>query len=148
MLIKGIFINGCGFIEARLTSRHLQLDEKVNFLVDTGASRTTLLDKDALWLDIRYDKLTRSKSSLIGIGGTISCFIIADSILTFRSSKGNINIRLPISVAKHPLERMETHLRTQILRLPSLLGREIINKYKLTFDFPKRSINLRESFIT
>ena len=58
MLIKGIFIDGCGFIEARLVSNSLKLDEKVNFLVDTGASRTTLLDKDALWLSIRYDKLT------------------------------------------------------------------------------------------
>ena len=148
MLIKGIFIDGCGFIEARLISESLQLDEKVSFLVDTGASRTTLLDKDALRTGIRYDKLTKSKSSLIGIGGTISCFIITDSTLTFRSSKGNVSVKLAISVAKHPLEHMDAHSRTQILRLPSLLGRDVINKYKLTFDFPERSVNLREALIT
>ena len=146
MLIKGIFIEGCGFIEARLTSKSLQLDEKVSFLIDTGASRTALLDKDAIRLGIRHDKLTKSKSSLIGIGGTISCFVITDSILTFRSPKGEIDIRLSISVAKHPLERMDTHLKTQILRLPSLLGRDIINKYKLIFDFPMNSISLRDTF--
>jgi hypothetical protein len=140
MVIKGIFIDGCGFIEARLISKSLQLDEKVSFLVDTGASRTTLLDKDAIRLGIRYDRLTKSKSSLIGIGGTISCFIIRDSTLIFRAARGNI--KLPISIAKHPLECMGTHLKTQILRLPSLLGRDVITRYKLTFDFPKKSINL------
>lgn len=142
MVIKGVFIDGCGFIEARLVSKSLSIDKKVTFLVDTGASRTTLLDKDALRLRLRYDKLFKSKSSLIGIGGTISCFIITDSTLIFRSSKGDINVTLPVSVAKHPLEHMDAHLKTQILRLPSLLGRDVINRYKLNFDFPKSSINL------
>jgi len=146
MVIKGIFIDGCGFIEARIISKSLQIDEYLNLLVDTGASRTTLLDNDAIRLGIRYDKLTKSKSSLIGIGGTISFSIITDSTLIFRSLKGDINVKLPISVAKHPLEEMDTHLKTQILRLPSLLGRDVINRYKLTFDFPKSSINLRDTF--
>ena len=146
-MIKGTFINGSGFIEARLISKSLQLDEKVSFLVDTGASRTTLLDKDVLWLGIRYDKLTKSKSSLIGIGGTISCFFIEDSILTFRTSKKNIHVKIPLSVAKHPLEHMPPHRKIQILRLPSLLGRDIINKYKLTFDFPRKSINLKKHLL-
>jgi hypothetical protein len=145
MVIKGIFINGCAFIEARLISNSLQIDEKVTFLVDTGASRTTILDKDALRLGIVYDKLPKSKSPLLGIGGSISCFIIADSVLIFRSSKRDTKVRLPIFIAKHPLERMDIHLKTQILRLPSLLGRDIINKYKLIFNFPKRSINLMSS---
>jgi len=144
MVIKGVFIGGCAFIEARLVSKSLQLDEKVSFLIDTGASRTTLLDKDALWLGIRYDKLTLSKSSLTGIGGSVPCLVILDSILIFRSSKEDINIKLPVIVAKHPLERMDTHLKTLILRLPSILGRDVINRYKLTFDFPKNDVNLKD----
>lgn len=142
MVIKGVFINDCGFIEARLISKSLKLDEIISFLVDTGASRTTILDKDALRMGIKYNNLTKSPASLIGIGGTISCFIIPDSTLFFKSSKGDINIKLPITVAKHPLETMSTHQQTQILRLPSLLGRDIINRYKLTFDFPQSTIAL------
>lgn len=143
MVIKGKFIDGCGFIEARLVSKSLQIDRKVTFLVDTGASRTTLLDNDARRLGIRYDKLSKSRSSLIGVGGTVACFTITDAFLIFMSLKKEVRIRLPLSVAKHPLERMAPRLRTHILRLPSLLGRDVINRYKLTFDFPNNTMNLR-----
>jgi hypothetical protein len=52
-----------------LISESMNIDETVEFLVDTGASRTTLLDKDAIYLDLDYDKLPKYKENLRGIGG-------------------------------------------------------------------------------
>ena len=55
-MISGFFRNGAGFVNAHLISEAMNIDETIEFLVDTGASRTTLLDKDATYLGIVYDK--------------------------------------------------------------------------------------------
>jgi predicted aspartyl protease len=44
---NGFFRNDAAFINVHLVSEERDIDETVEFLVDTGASRTTLLDKDA-----------------------------------------------------------------------------------------------------
>jgi hypothetical protein len=49
-LIRGFFRNGAGFMNVHLISKSMDIDETVEFMVDTGASRTTLLDKDAIYL--------------------------------------------------------------------------------------------------
>lgn len=43
-MISGFFRNGAGFVNAHLISEKLGMGETIEFLVDTGASRTTLLD--------------------------------------------------------------------------------------------------------
>ncbi len=50
-MIRGLFRNDIGFINAHLISEEMRIDEMIEFLVDTGASRTTLLDKDAIFKD-------------------------------------------------------------------------------------------------
>ena len=51
-LIRGFFRNGAGFINIHLISESMDIDETVEFQVDTGASRTTLLDKDTIYLGL------------------------------------------------------------------------------------------------
>jgi len=60
-MIKGFFKNGAGFINAHLISQEVGISEIIEFLVDTGASRTTLLDKDVIYLGIDYGKLRKSE---------------------------------------------------------------------------------------
>lgn len=63
-MIRGFFRNNIGFINAYLTSSQANISEAIEFLVDTGASRTTLLDKDAIYLGVDH-KNTHSASPFL-----------------------------------------------------------------------------------
>ena len=129
-MIRGFFRDNAGFINAYLISRLINLSEAVEFLVDTGASRTTLLDKDAIHLGIEYSKLKRFKESLSGIGGSVETYIIEDAWLFFNGYK----LSLPVLVVRHPLEEMSWEERIKVLRIPSVLGRDVIAGFRLIFD--------------
>ena len=87
-----------------MVSESTEIDETIEFLVDTGASRTTLLDKDAIYLGLDYNKLTKYKENLSGIGGSISTYVIEDASLIL----GDVQMDLPIFVGRHPIEKMST----------------------------------------
>ena len=116
-MIKGFFKNGAGFINAHLISQEVGISEIIEFLVDTGASRTTLLDKDVIYLGIDYGKLRKSEQDMSGIGGSVETYVINDSVLLF----GEYNIKTPVFVLKHPLEEINKEERIKILRFPSIL---------------------------
>jgi len=75
-MINGFFRNGAGFVNAHLISEEMNIDETVEFLADTGASRTTLLDKDVICLGIECDKLRRYEQDMSGIGGSVETYVI------------------------------------------------------------------------
>ena len=75
-MISGFFRDGAGFINAHIISEEMDIDETIEFLVDTGASRTTLLDKDAIYMDIDYGRLKRYKRDFSGVGGSVETYII------------------------------------------------------------------------
>lgn len=129
-MIRGFFRNDTGFINAHLISEEMRIDEMIEFLVDTGASRTTLLDKDAIYLGINYGKLRKSEQDMSGIGGSVETYVVNDSVILF----GENSVKTPVFVLKHSLEEMSREERIKILRFPSILGRDIINKFRLIFD--------------
>jgi len=137
-LIRGFFKNGAGFVNMHLTSESLNIDETVEFLVDTGASRTTLLDKDAIYLDLDYNKLPKYKEDLSGIGGSISTYVIEDASLII----GSTQMDIPVMVGRHPIEKMTKEELIRTLRIPSLLGRDVINRFRLIFDKEKEELTL------
>lgn len=51
---------------------------------------------------------------------------------------------MPIYVTKHPLEQMELTERIKILRFPSILGRDIINQFRLVFDHGSHEVFLEK----
>jgi hypothetical protein len=135
-MINGFFRNGAGFVNAHLISEGTNIDETIEFLVDTGASRTTLLDKDMICLGIEYDKLRRYEQDLSGIGGSVETYVIDDAILLF----GVYVMEMPVFVIRHSLDAMDDQERIRILRFPSILGRDVINKFRLIFDKEKDEI--------
>lgn len=141
-MIKGFFKGDFGFVNAHLISKSLGIDETVELVVDTGATRTVILDKDAITLGIDYKKLKKYERDFIGIGGPVETYIVEDSMLLFKSEKGELKIKTPVFVLRHPLEKMSVAERTKVLRLPSLLGRDIINRFKLIFDKQREKIIL------
>ena len=137
-MIRGFFRNGAGFVNVHLISESMDIDETVEFLADTGASRTTLLDKDAIYLDLDYNKLPKYKENLSGIGGSISTYVIEDASLII----GSIQMDMPVMVGRHPVEKMTNEELIRTLRIPSLLGRDVINRFRLIFDKEKEELTL------
>ena len=129
-MINGFFRNGAGFVNAHLISEEMNINETIEFMVDTGASRTTLLDKDVICLRIEYDKLRRYEQDLSGIGGSVETYVIDDAFLLF----GAYTMEIPVFAIRHPLGVMDDQERIRILRFPSILGRDVINKFRLIFD--------------
>lgn len=139
-MIRGFFRNGAGFLNAHLIAEGFEIDDTIELLLDTGASRTTLLDKDAVYLGIAYDKLKRYEQDMSGIGGSVETYVIDDALLLF----GDHEMKLPVFVIRHPLETMNEEERRKILRFPSILGRDVINKFRLIFDRDMGEILLKE----
>ncbi|MEM2970705.1 MAG: aspartyl protease family protein [Candidatus Bathyarchaeia archaeon] len=76
----GIF--EAAYVVAILESKALKINETVEFLVDTGASRTTICDKDAIRLGIDFDKLEKLSEGMLGIGGLVDTYVMENVKLT------------------------------------------------------------------
>jgi hypothetical protein len=66
VIIRGRFIGDVPYFAAHLRTRHFQ--GLVWFLADTGASRTTLLDRDVKLLGIPAQSLDPALLPIVGIG--------------------------------------------------------------------------------
>jgi hypothetical protein len=101
------------------------------------------LDSDAIRLGIDYGKLQRFEPGTAGIGGVVDTFIIPDVKLLFRSESGFYKEEMKeIFVLKHVAEEGESEER--IRRLPSLLGRDVLNKYGLVLLKSNRLVILTD----
>ena len=121
---------GAPFLVATMVMEDLGIKSPLEFLIDTGASRTTISDKDAIRLDIDYSKLEKHLEGTLGIGGIVKTFIIRDVKLVFATEDGKLHEEEleKVYVLKHekPSEK--------ILRIPSILRRDFLNKYKVGLD--------------
>ncbi len=57
---------------------------------------------------------------------------------------GNVQMDLPVLVGRHLIEKMSREGSIKILRIPSLLGRDLINKFRLIFDKEKEELILKK----
>ena len=131
------------FIRTTLTSRTLKLEHAIELHIDTGAAASILLDKDVKRLKIDVSKLRTAERDLIGIGGMLKNQIIEDAILIFRSADGPPTIeKLPLLVGTHDPSKLSLKERDAILKLPSLLGRDVIYRFKLMIDKLRNQIYL------
>ncbi len=125
-------------VSAQLESASLGLKRTVRLLIDTGASTTVILDRDLRRLGIDWDRLTKLEGQLAGIGGSVQTRLIEDGRLYFRTASGEfITVRSPVHVARHDLKTLGREARRMVMLLPSLLGRDIIEKYRFVFDRPR-----------
>jgi hypothetical protein len=140
MRIQGVWgAFGAAYVRAIVVSDNLQASRHVRFLIDTGASRTTILDADAVRLGIRYDQLQKFAAGTTGIGGVVDTYVIPDVKLLFIAD-GNIHEeQLPqLFVLRHAPKSVEEAER--INKIPSLLGRDVFSKYRLILDRPENLV--------
>jgi hypothetical protein len=124
----GIF--EAAYLVAVLDCKVLGVRDTVEFLVDIGASRTTICDKDVIRLGIDFSKLEKLSEGMLGIGGSVDTYVLRNVKLTFRRENGESHAENfdRIYVLKHAArdERM--------MRIPSILGRDMLNKHALVYD--------------
>ena len=142
MRIRGRFIGGAPYFAVYLRSIYFQ--GSVWFLADTGASRTTLLDRDVKILGIAIESLEVSMVPIVGVGGSVRSFIAKEVEFTFFSDQGEVSYRQDLWVVQHDLDQLPPEEVSRILRLPSVLGRDFLNRFLFFYDYPKGVLYLEK----
>ncbi|MHB1830068.1 MAG: retroviral-like aspartic protease family protein [Candidatus Micrarchaeaceae archaeon] len=108
----------------------LGIRQNIEFLIDTGAARTVIMEKDAEKLAIDFNSLSKSTIGLIGIGGAIETYDAKNASLHFAIKPGeDYAIKMDsIRIARVPKRAATTP------SMPSMIGRDILNRYKLEYD--------------
>lgn len=108
----------------------LGMRDTVEFLVDTGASRTTIRDKDVIRLGIDFSKLEKLSEGMLGIGGLVDTYVLRNVKLAFRREDEESHVENfdRICILKHAV------LDEKIMRIPSILGRDMLNKHVFVYD--------------
>ncbi len=140
MIIQGYFIGDAPYFPVHL--RHEEFEGAVWLLADTGASRTTLLDRDVGLWGLPSEALAPALLPTVGIGGSVRSFVLRDVEITFASDKGDFIVRQELWVVQHDLDKLPPEEVARILRLPSVLGRDIINRFRLTCDYEVGQVRL------
>lgn len=126
--IKGIvFGDGHAYINAFMNSPKTGSTVPIVFLVDLGATTTTILEGDCERIRINCNKLQKSPDSTVVAGGKIQTYILPNVTLFFETQDGTYHIeRLSkVDVIKP---------RKSSIKLPfSLLGIDVVRRFKLTY---------------
>jgi hypothetical protein len=114
-------------IEGRISIPSIGAGGFVQFLIDTGADCTTLTPNSARMIRVNYNKLTVEDHSM-GYSGTSSDFIcpaiISFSEIDVVEYEYDIELRITKPDPGMP----------ELLVLPPLLGRDILNRWRLMLD--------------
>jgi len=109
--------------------------KRIRLFVDTGAHESTICEKDALVLGVRYNRLGRPRK-FVGVGGcSIQGFRMKDVILRFRDEKDEvISFNFPeIFVLKSTQKDIKTAEASKII--PSILGMRFLIENGFTFYY-------------
>ncbi len=145
MRLSGYFRAGpleAAYITAVLAIPTLGIRQNVEFLIDTGATKTTILDRDAVALAIPYYRLSRLKQPLLGLGGLVDTYVAEQGEIYFKSESGSEHKEQlsELFVVKHK------KVDENIMRIPSVLGRDILNKYRLIYDKIRDLVVITDEF--
>ncbi len=133
MQIRGkIGKSGLGFVSAYLIASNNAINASIRFYVDTGASHTSIADRDAERIGIDYSKLRKAPWQINGVGGTAEAYLLPECILIFNLDNTILAERLDtIIVLKHNPKTPEE--MQSVMEVPSLLGVDILKRYNVHF---------------
>ena len=136
MTVIGWFtIFGQPFVEARVTIPRLGVQREIEFLVDTGADRTCVNYRDAASMGLFPEVLRGSERTYAaGVGGGARYFR-EDARLDFVNADGG-----------HPhgqsVRLLIADLSDRPQAMPSLLGRDVLNLYRMVYSPAERRLEL------
>ncbi len=131
MIIGHFTPTGLPHVKGRLVLPRLGVDGPVDFLVDTGAAASVLHPDDGIALSCPFDDLLLPMA-FVGVGGTHT-YYRETAVIQLDDSGTEIGLRLGLAVAKpHPA----------VNGLDSLLGRDVLNRLRMEYDFPQDRLEL------
>ncbi len=120
------------YVRADLTLPRLGVAGAVQFLVDTGAHKTVLNPDTGTRIDCPFDALV-NPIEFAGVGGG-HIYYREVAIVTFYDRGRRHNFPIELGIAKpHPAAN----------GLDSLLGRDILNRLGMEYDFPQGRLRFR-----
>ena len=120
-------------MRARLRVSRFNVDDEVNFLVDTGAVNTCLHPFDAGFVGFPFSEL-RDPFTMAGVGGSQSYYREPAQVIV-NDSDGERTFDITLSIAR-PQEPTPLNPRPVVNLLPSLLGRDVLNRLRIDYDHP------------
>ena len=137
--VIGGWFDGRGrpMVRARLVIPRLGVNGRVNFLVDTGATLTSLHPDDGRRIGCPYDEL-RSPRNMAGVGGS-SQYFEESAMVVLYDGDGTHTFDIELLVSK-PQPASVSEPRPVVNRLPSLLGRDVLNRMRMDYDFGGRRL--------
>ncbi len=125
-------------VRARLFVPRFGVSGRIDFLVDTGATVTTLHPDDGRRIGCPFDEL-REPFALVGVGGR-SAYYREPALIVLAGSRGDYTFDITLMIAK-PEPPSASNPRPVVNRLPSLLGRDVLNQVQMDYDFPAGRLN-------
>jgi hypothetical protein len=129
--------DGSPFIICEVWLPRFDLRRSFRLCIDTGATYTTLMPTEAFALGVGYTLLD-DPFEVTTVGGTSAMFVeLAEFIFTDADARALYVYRVMLAIAPPSIE---------ITHLPSLLGRDIINRWRI--DYHPTASELRCEVIT
>lgn len=125
-MLRGEFAAPAGrpYIYARLWIPRFDVARIVRFCIDTGSGYTMLMPNDGVGMRLDYTLLD-DEHDLDTVGGQTSAFL-ETAHLTFREQNS------PTAYSYHVMLAI-TPPSIEAARLPSLLGRDVINRWRIDY---------------
>lgn len=118
-------------IEGRIAIASMDAVVRTPFLLDTGAEITLLMPTDAAALGIDTGNMTPTPHLVSSVGGDTRIYQVSASIM-FADRENLYVYRAELAIAEPG-----AHNRG----LPSLLGRDILNRWRLRYDAPANALD-------
>lgn len=135
-MIAGSFdSSGQPVVKSRLVVPRLGVDDEVDFLVDTGADSTCLHPADGQYIRFPYDELAVSLDSEV-VGGSHPYYREYAYVVFYESDGIRPRAFDIILAVVRPEQPTPSNPRPVVNRLPSLLGRDVLNRPRMDYDFP------------
>ena len=133
-MITGRFGDTTGrpFLEGRLFFPRLHISGDISLLLDTGADASVIMPADAKRLSIPFDQLN-GDNACCGLGGIVHCFT-ERAVLVFSDPK--------VALYAYELEIDIMQDDAQMADVPSLVGRDIIDQWRMIYDPQHRKLQI------
>jgi hypothetical protein len=133
-MLRGRFgdTSGRPYIEGRLLIKKLQVCSLVSFCIDTGSDDTVLLPVDSGTIPIDFKKLNKTEQRC-ALNGDCELFVIP----------ARLQFLEPIRIYSYDIELKIAPMNPEIMELPSIVGRDIIDHWSMSYCRSKKRLNIK-----
>jgi hypothetical protein len=130
--VRGRFgdTSGRPYIEGRLIIPRLNITTDISFLIDTGSDLTVLNPLDGFRMEVDYSQLIGDRE-VVGVGGLCHNYV-EPTIVVFSEPQKFLYV--------YNIELEITPPNPEIMDIPSLLGRDILNQWRMTYNPSKNRL--------